>query len=61
MKTTYMTIAILAGSLIFGYGILNNTVSNNKEAVEKHEEDIVDIKLIDMRQSVLLEKLEAKF
>ena len=54
-----LSMAILAFAVTFG--VLKNKVEKHEEQIEKAAEDIVDIKMIDMRQTVILEKLEARF
>ena len=51
--------ALLAFAVTFG--AIQNKVDKHEEQIEKASEDIVDIKMIDMRQTVILEKLEARF
>jgi len=58
---TALTILLALLAFAVTFGAIKTTVEKNEERVEKAEEEIIDIKMIDMRQTVILEKLEARF
>ena len=56
-----ITIGMILLSLAVAWGIMKNQVEKNEAAVGKAAGDIVDIKIIDMRQTTLLDSLEKRF
>ena len=52
-----ITVIVLIGGIIFGYGQLTTTVKKTEEKVEKHEVEIDKGKEVDIRQSMILERV----
>jgi len=55
-----VTVVLAVVGVVFGYGQLHEKANKTEEVVEEHDVRIRESEFINLRQTVILEKLEQK-